>query len=39
MNNMVLNLIKNETYKLKRCANLYEFILKEKIYGDSNETV
>ena len=37
MNNIVLNLIKNETYKLKRCINLYEFILEKKIYGGIDE--
>ncbi len=34
MNNFALKIIKRETYKLKRCVNLYDKFMKDIIYKD-----
>ena len=34
MNNYTIKLIKRETYKLKRCVNLFDYFIKSKIYEE-----
>lgn len=34
MNDFAIKIIKRETYKLKRCVNLFDYFIKSKIYEE-----
>lgn len=34
MNNFAIKIIKSESYKLKRCVNIFDYFMKCKIYEE-----